>query len=114
MSMEFRLLGDFEVLFDGRHVEIGHARQRCVLATLLAEAGRCVPVDELLDHVRAGRPPVRGRETLYIDPLTVDAHRFRLWVNEARGKDDVAAQRLLEKRSACGGVTPSPVSTRHG
>ncbi|WP_406318564.1 tetratricopeptide repeat protein [Streptosporangium sp. NBC_01639] len=126
MPVEFRLLGGVEVLLDGRHIEIGHARQRCVLAALLVEAGRCIPIDQLLDRVWADCSPRRGRETLYsylsrlrrslaatdgariarraggytieVDPSTVDLHRFQDWVTQARTAADAAtAQELLEK-----------------
>src|SRR6266545_2923534 len=64
MAVEFRLLGPVEADIDGRPVELGHARQRCVLAVLLIEAGRVVPVEALLDRVWADRLPHRARPTL--------------------------------------------------
>src|SRR6185436_20621962 len=42
----------------------GPARQRCVLAVLLAEANRAVSSDELFERVWAGRPPQHGRNAL--------------------------------------------------
>jgi hypothetical protein len=49
-AMEFRLLGPFEARHDGRPVEVGGRRQeRCLLALLLLEAGRIVPIDRLVD-----------------------------------------------------------------
>ncbi|WP_053735534.1 BTAD domain-containing putative transcriptional regulator [Nocardia sp. NRRL S-836] len=63
--MEFRLLGAVEVRDQGELVDAGHVRQRSVLAALLVEAGRPVPVDRLLDRVWGERAPLRARETLY-------------------------------------------------
>ncbi|MET9064048.1 AfsR/SARP family transcriptional regulator [Streptosporangium sandarakinum] len=128
MPAEFRLLGDLEVRADGRRVELGHHRQRCVLAVLLAEAGRRVSIDQLLDRAWGHHPPRHGRDTLYsylsrlrrilaavdgariaprnggyvisVDPMTVDLHRFQRWVGEARTADDAHARRLLEQALA--------------
>ena len=110
MAVEFRLLGDVEVLVDGRPVEIGHARQRCVLVALLVDVKRPVPADQLIDRVWADEPPHRVRNALagylsrlrtllgdgvsinrepggYVvktDPLAVDLYRFRRLVSDAR------------------------------
>jgi DNA-binding SARP family transcriptional activator len=115
--LEFGLLGDVEVRADGRAVEIGHVRQRCVLVALLAEESRPVPVDRLLDRVWGERAPLRARDTLYgylsklrgllgvdierqpggyllaVDPDSVDLHRFRELVREAR--DATADERAV-------------------
>ena len=64
--MEFRLLGPVEVLADGCLIDIGPARQRCVLAALAVDAGRPVLVDTLVDRVWAQDPPQRAREALYV------------------------------------------------
>jgi hypothetical protein len=55
MTVRFRLLGEVEVLHDERRVDVGHDRQRCVLATLLVEVNRPVTVDQLIDRVWADR-----------------------------------------------------------
>jgi hypothetical protein len=65
MRTIFGLLGDVEVRVDGRRVEAGHARQRCVLAVLLVEVNRVVSVPQLVDRVCGEQPPHRARETLY-------------------------------------------------
>ncbi|HWM59066.1 MAG TPA: BTAD domain-containing putative transcriptional regulator [Pseudonocardia sp.] len=115
MTVEFRLLGELDALIDGRPVDTGHARQRCVLAALLVEVNRVVPVDQLIDRVWAERPPHRARNALsaylsrlrqllaaadvsitrvaggyrlVVDPQAVDLHRFRSLVRQARADAD--------------------------
>ncbi|TCO54133.1 AfsR/SARP family transcriptional regulator [Actinocrispum wychmicini] len=60
-----RLLGEVTVRADGNRVDLGPARQRCVLAALALDAGRVVPVDRLVDRVWGEDVPRRGRATLY-------------------------------------------------
>src|SRR5215216_3208032 len=55
--LQFRLVGPVEVERDGAPVVIGGARRRAVLAILLLEAGRVVPVDRLIDGVWGEAPP---------------------------------------------------------
>src|SRR4051812_33059923 len=115
MAVEFRLLGDVEVFVDGRAVDIGHARQRCVLAVLLIEPNRPVAIDQLADRVWADRLPHGSHRPLYgylsrlrqvlvaadvgivrrssgyvltVDPLAVDLHRFHHLVRQARAADN--------------------------
>ncbi|GAA1304201.1 AfsR/SARP family transcriptional regulator [Saccharothrix xinjiangensis] len=121
--LEFRLLGDIEVLVDSRPVDPGPARQRCVLAALLVDANRVVPVDRLVARVWGDDPPLRARATLHsylsrlrrilaepdlltarrpgyvlaVDPGAVDLHRFRRLVARAREVGDEQALPLLEQ-----------------
>jgi DNA-binding SARP family transcriptional activator/tetratricopeptide (TPR) repeat protein len=116
MAVEFTLLGDIEARVDGRCLDLGHSRQRCVLAALLVDANRPVPIDRLVDRVWSGRPPQRACGTLYsylsrlrqvlapagdvvirrqpggyvlaVDPMAVDLHRFHRLVVQARCADE--------------------------
>ncbi|MEV5347549.1 AfsR/SARP family transcriptional regulator [Streptomyces achromogenes] len=125
MAVEFGLLGVIEVRLGGRTVDVGHMRQRCVLAALLVDVGRAVPVDTLVDRVWGDRPPQRTKDTLYgylsrlrqalrpapevtvarrpggyvldADPLSVDLHLFRDLVTRARAADGPEAVALMRR-----------------
>ena len=112
----FGLLGDVELRVDGRLVDLGHARQRCVLAVLLVEVNRPVTVDALVERVWADRPPQRavgavhnyvsrlrrvlastddvviarrsGGYVLVVDAVAIDLHLFQRLVGEAQQTDD--------------------------
>lgn len=116
MTVEFRVLGDVEVRVNGRRLEIGHSRQRCVLVGLLLDVNRPIPADQLVDRVWSDRPPNNARNALagyvsrlrnlladistaaisresggYVlaaDPLSVDLHRFRCEVARGRASGD--------------------------
>ncbi|HEX4224756.1 MAG TPA: BTAD domain-containing putative transcriptional regulator [Pseudonocardiaceae bacterium] len=122
-AVEFRLLGGIEAHRRGQLVDVGHARQQCVLAVLLVQANTTVSVDELIDRVWADRPPHRSRETLHsyltrlrriladtgadigrrgnsyqlsVDESHIDLHRFRQLTSAARMEPDDKAVVLLE------------------
>ncbi len=123
MALELRVLGPVELRVDDRVVEVGHARQRCVLAVLLVEANRIVTAEQLLDRVWADQLPYKARQVasnyvsrlrrvlagevaivrqgggyvLQVDPEAVDLHRFRALVNRARGRSGARALALLEE-----------------
>jgi DNA-binding SARP family transcriptional activator len=125
--VEFRLLGDVEVLVGDRVVEVGHLRQRTVLVALLVEANRAVSADRLLDRVWGDRPPQRARGALYsylsrlrqvlgrdqgvgivrrpagyvitVDPMAVDVHRFRGLVEQARAAGDATVAASLFRQA---------------
>ncbi|RKT54414.1 AfsR/SARP family transcriptional regulator [Saccharothrix australiensis] len=65
MAVEFGLLGEVTAHVDGRAVDPGPARQRCVLAALAVDVGRAVPVERLVERVWGPDAPRRGRTTLH-------------------------------------------------
>ena len=62
--VEFRVLGPLEALVDGRSVPLGAAKQRLVLAALLAGGNTVVSVDRLVDIVWGEIPPDSAERTL--------------------------------------------------
>jgi len=109
-DVKFRLLGPFEIEAD-EPVSIPRRRERCLLAVLLLEQGRGVAAERLADLLWDGEPPSTARTTLrshvsrlraavgshgvrisrqgsgYLlrtDPASIDAHVFRMLVQEAR------------------------------
>jgi DNA-binding SARP family transcriptional activator/Tfp pilus assembly protein PilF len=110
--MEYRILGTVEVHVHGVAVPAGPARQRWVLAALLADVNRVLPADQLIDRVWGARTPGDARNSLrsylsrlrriadmriehrpggYVllaEPASVDLHRFRALVAEARASAD--------------------------
>src|SRR4051794_34555952 len=122
--VEFRLLGDIEARVDGQMLDLGHARQQCVLVCLLVDANRIVSVDQLIERVWEDRPPRQAREALHgyisrlrcamraaevtinrqpggfllsVDPAAVDLHRFATLMARASKASDVAAAELAEE-----------------
>src|SRR6516162_1203531 len=53
----FAVLGSFRVDRDGRQADLGPRLQRALLAILVVEAGRVVPVDRLIDLLWRDEPP---------------------------------------------------------
>jgi DNA-binding SARP family transcriptional activator len=126
--VEFELLGDVRASLHGRSVDVGHAKQRWVLAALLVDANQVVTADQLVDRVWGDRPPVSARGTLStyltrlrkalecdavsvarrpggyvlaVAPNDVDLHRFERLLGEARGTaDDRRAADLYERAFA--------------
>ncbi|EMD29587.1 AfsR/SARP family transcriptional regulator [Amycolatopsis azurea] len=62
MRVELRVLGQIEVLVNGTRVDLGHARQRYVLAVLVLEANQVISTDQLVDRIWGERPPRRARQ----------------------------------------------------
>ena len=126
MAVDVRVFCGVDVVIDGRVVDLGHARQRCVLAVLVANANQSVSADHLVDHVWGETPPPRGRDAIYtyvsrlrvalaaapdvliqhdangyrltVDDSTIDLYRFRSLIAQARAStDDRVALTLLDQ-----------------
>jgi DNA-binding SARP family transcriptional activator len=59
-GVRFQVLGPLRAVRDGVPVELGTARQRAVLATLLLRANQPVPAEAIVDAVWAEQPPANG------------------------------------------------------
>ncbi|WP_328615480.1 tetratricopeptide repeat protein [Amycolatopsis sp. NBC_00355] len=96
-----RLLGEVAASVDGAPVDLGHPKQRCVLAALVVERGRVVPIDRLAERVWGTAVPLRGRETVhsYIS-------RLRRALSAVRG---VAVVRRSGGYALIADATPLPV-----
>ncbi|ARZ67258.1 transcriptional regulator, SARP family protein [Streptomyces albireticuli] len=63
--IEFRLLGAVELRVEGVRVDVGPARQRAVLATLLVQSPLTASMDSLIDRVWGDSPPAGARGVVY-------------------------------------------------
>jgi len=109
------ILGEVEVRIVDTLIALGHTRQRSVLAALLVDADRLVPIDDLVDRVWGNRAPRRVRSVvrtylsrlrqalaatgviitgenagyrLRIDRDVVDLHRFHRYLNLSKDEQD--------------------------
>jgi len=126
VSTHFRLLGPVEVWAQGGRVDIGHPKQRSVLAALLLDVNEVTPTATLIDRVWDDDPPASARNVLYsylanlrsalagadaelvrrsggylllADPDSIDLHRGRRLIARTREEttsDDRAAALLSE------------------
>ncbi|MFC8800919.1 winged helix-turn-helix domain-containing protein [Streptomyces griseoincarnatus] len=115
----FQVLGEVSASSEHGPLPLGSARQRAVLAALLAEPGVMVSLDQLVDRVWGATPPASARQTLHsyisrlrgvlrdeggpllarrssgyvlaVDVSAVDLHRFRALVARAKQADDDTA-----------------------
>lgn len=62
--MDFRLLGNLELVAGDRSVWFCRRQERCLLSILLLAANRSVPVERLAELIWADRPPQGVRATL--------------------------------------------------
>src|SRR5262245_25251633 len=60
------MLGELDVLVDGKPVVLGSAKQRTLLAVLLLERGHAVSTDRLIDTIWSGRPPATVQKSIQV------------------------------------------------
>jgi DNA-binding SARP family transcriptional activator/tetratricopeptide (TPR) repeat protein len=92
--MEFRLLGEVQVVAAGRMLDVGTPRQQAVLAALAVDPGRPVPIETLVGRVWGDEPPAEARNVLYSH-----VSRIRRLFKQAAALGDGTAVRL-ERRHA--------------
>ena len=75
--MEFRILGSTEVWIGGRQLALTAAKQRALLATILLDAGRPVPVSRLMDAIWGDDQPASAGAVIqtYVSSLRRLLHR---------------------------------------
>jgi DNA-binding SARP family transcriptional activator/tetratricopeptide (TPR) repeat protein len=123
VTIGFRVLGPVEILDGGRPQGATTAQQRAVLAMLLLDLGRVVPVGRLISALWATEPPASARNAVRVhvtklrglvaadpsvaittvgegwrltcDPDRVDLYRFRDLVERARSGPTADAGALL-------------------
>lgn len=64
--MEFRILGPLEVVADGQTLRLGGPKQRALLALLLTQANRVVPVERLSEVLWGDAPPDGAAATIQV------------------------------------------------
>ena len=66
MSSDFRILGELQVLLDGRPSELGSRRQRRLLACLILRSGQSISTERLLDDLWPEEAPQTARHALHV------------------------------------------------
>ncbi|MCS7478824.1 BTAD domain-containing putative transcriptional regulator [Umezawaea endophytica] len=64
-GLEFGVLGPLQVLADGRALVLGRKGMRGLLAMLVLEANRVVPIDEIVDRIWTDDPPATARTIVH-------------------------------------------------
>jgi DNA-binding SARP family transcriptional activator/tetratricopeptide (TPR) repeat protein len=76
--LEFRLLGTVEAEYEGRPLDLGRRRERCLLGILLLELAKPVPVERLVDLLWDDDPPDAAIAQLRVNVSRIRA-RFRTY-----------------------------------
>ncbi len=120
--VEFAILGPLEAREGGEPISLGGPKQRALLAMLLLEGGRVVPIDRLVDALWEGNPPPTAVPSLQnfvaqlrkalgadaietrapgylvrVTPEQLDVARLRRLVDEARANEPVRRAELLDE-----------------
>ena len=83
--VEFRALGDLQVVADGRALALGPHQQRAVLALLVLSAGEVVSSDRLIEALWGERPPPTAAKTVqvYISRLRKTLNRAQAGISSS-------------------------------
>ena len=85
LGVHIRVLGPVEVVKDGVGVRLGGPKQRTALALLVAELGKVVSVDALIDGLWGDEPTPGARSTLQTYVSNLRAELGDVIVREGRG-----------------------------
>jgi len=121
--MRFRTLGPVRVRDGGRWVPVSAEQQRLVLAVLLADAGRAVSTERLVDEVWGDQPPRRAVNTVqaYVmrlrrmlgdDALITRGHGYELVVADNDVDASVFEQLVTAGRRERDAGRPEPAAVR--
>lgn len=105
VGMRFGVLGALEVMSGGERMRLGGLRQERLLAVMLLEADRVVPVSRLIDALWDGQPPATAktqvhktvlglRHVLGADVLVSDPAGYRLRLGAAELDSRVFAEHV--------------------
>lgn len=77
MGTEFRLLASVTVMTKGRVIDIGSARQQCVLVALLVDVNHVVHANQLIERVWGVGAPSGAKGALLQLPVPVATTSYR-------------------------------------
>jgi serine/threonine protein kinase/DNA-binding SARP family transcriptional activator/WD40 repeat protein len=120
-SVHMRVLGPVEVESDGVDVRLGGPKQRTILALLVAEVGKVVSVDALIDGLWGEDPTPGARSTLHTyisnlrtalgDVIVREGGGYRLEVNPQQ-VDTVQFEQAVERATKLTETHPAEAAQR--